>query len=128
MHLASRHKSYRQIRKGSDAEAPAPLDLPRIYVEAYIRKAREDTFKRNCGLRPRQLESEAEMYAGSKGEVGVRVAPNVETVRVLELGGIAVRRRQQSRKHVSSAELLPLPDHVADGEARLRHLNGRDVA
>ena len=57
MHLASRHESYRQIRKGSDAQAPAPLDLPRIYVEAYIRKAREDTFKRNCGLRPRQLES-----------------------------------------------------------------------
>jgi hypothetical protein len=53
----SRHESYRHIRKGSDAEAPAPLDLPRIYIEAYVRKACEDTFKRNCGLRPRELEA-----------------------------------------------------------------------
>jgi hypothetical protein len=49
-------------------------------------------------------------------------------VRIVELRGIAIRRREAGREHVAATKWLALPDHVAHQEARLRHLHGRDVA
>ena len=84
--------------------------------------------ERDSRLRPSELETEAEMHACAEGEVRVRVARDVETVRILELGRIAVCRREESGEHVAAAELPSLPDHVAGREARLGHLHWRYVA
>ena len=96
--------------------------------EAHIRKACEDALECDRGLRPGELEAEAEMHACAEGKVRVRVPRDVETVRMLELRRIAVCRREESGEHVAAAELPSLPDYVAGREARLRHLHRRYVA
>src|SRR5687767_8185643 len=83
--------------------------------------------KADRGLRPGELKAKAEMHACAEGKMRVRVALDVETVRELEFGRIAVRCRQESGEHVATAELPSLPDHVASREARLGHLHGRYV-
>jgi hypothetical protein len=73
-----------------------PFDI-RLGGQAHIRKTREDALEGDRGLRPRELEAEAEMHACAEGKMRVRVARDVEIVRVLEPGRIAVCRREDKR-------------------------------
>ena len=68
------------------------------------------------------------MHTCAEGEVRVRVSRDVEPVRNVELGGIAVRRRQERGEHVAAPEIAAVQLAVADRETRFRHLHRRDMA
>lgn len=93
------------------------------------RKARDKAFERYCGFRPSELESRQKCAPVPKERCGIgwRVMSK-KMVRSLELGRIAVCRRQESGEHVAATESPFLPDHVAGRKPRLRHLNRPYVA
>ena len=57
-------------------------------------------FTRNLALKSRQWRAHAEMDAVREGNVLVWRPPNVESIRLRELGGIAVRGRQRQKHHL----------------------------
>ena len=64
------------------------------------------------------------MYAKAQGELVLRVALDVEPVRIPEMPFIAVRRAQQQDDLLAERKFLPLEHHGFSKPARL-HLRGR---
>src|SRR5262245_22092812 len=77
---------------GYRQEPPKPRPSPahRRAGELVARKPRQEPPDGNAPLQPRHVEPGAHMRAGAEGEVAVGLAADVESIRVGELGRVAV--------------------------------------
>ncbi len=97
-------------------------------LDLQIGKAAKEPFKCDGSLCSGELESQAKMHAGTERKMGIRAAGNIELVRPLEFGGVAICRCKICCEHVTAAELTSLPSQIASRKAGLGHLHGLYVA
>src|SRR5262245_9739841 len=91
------------------------------------REAREEPSQGERHLGPRERGAGAEMDAVAERAVRVRVPAEVESLGIVEDGGIAVRRGEAGEDHLTAAD-RPIPDRdVLARESRLRDLRERHV-
>ena len=81
-------QSRRQVQKAAKARPPAAHV---ISGQRVTREALEEARQRDARLEPDQVQSRTGVDAEAEGHVPVRLAVNVEAVRIAELRRIAVR-------------------------------------
>ena len=90
-------------------------------AQADPREALQQHLQRDAGLEARERRAEAMVDAAPEREVGVRVAPDIEPVRIVERVRIPVARAEQDEDVVAPAQRESV--HLAIGKhAHLRGL------
>src|SRR5271169_2252348 len=88
-------KSDRDGKRLQAAQGVVGGPLRLLPGQAHFRELPDDLQDRHLTLEPRQLVSDAEVRAGSKGKVGIGRSSKVQFVRVAKLTRIPIRRSKK---------------------------------
>src|SRR2546428_3784150 len=115
--LRAASEFHRERLQSPQREALAVLRLVRDELE--LREPPHERVDRNLPFHAREGSAEAEVNAPAEGDVAVVGPGKVETIRVGELGGVAIRGADEGHHHLTLADRP-----AADRDVRARDARG----